>query len=147
MNQERMDAYFMRVAKLTAQLSYAKRKKVGAVLVKDNRIISIGFNGTPKGMDNACEDAMPDGSLVTKPTVIHAEANALFWCAKSDVATSGSTLYLTLSPCATCALGIMQSGVSRVVYLEDYRNLSGIDILRRCGVAVEKITLPPATEG
>ena len=97
MNQERMDIYFMKVAQLTAELSYAKRKKVGAVLVKDNRIISIGFNGTPKGVDNTCEDVMPNGSLVTKSIVIHAEANALFWCAKSDVATSGSTMYLTLS--------------------------------------------------
>ena len=141
MNQVRMDKYFMRVAQLTAQLSYAKRKKVGAVLVKDNRIISIGFNGTPAGIDNTCEDVMPDGSLVTKPIVIHAEANALFWCAKSDVATSGSTMYLTLSPCSTCALGLVQSGVKRVVYLEKYHNLSGVDVLKKCNIEVQQLAL------
>lgn len=141
MNQERMDKYFMKVAQLTAELSYAKRKKVGAVLVKDNRIISIGFNGTPKHFDNACEDVMPDGSLVTKPIVIHAEANALFWCAKTEILTEGATMYLTLSPCSTCALGLIQSGVKRVVYLEKYRDLSGIYVLEKANVKVEQMII------
>lgn len=141
MNQERMDKYFMKVAQLTAELSYAKRKKVGAVLVKDNRIISIGFNGTPKHFDNACEDVMPDGSLVTKPIVIHAEANALFWCAKTEILTEGATMYLTLSPCSTCALGLIQSGVKRVVYLEKYRDMSGIYVLEKANVKVEQMTI------
>lgn len=139
MNQEKMDKYFMKVAQLTAELSYAVRKKVGAVLVKDNRIISIGYNGQPKNFPNECEDVMPDGSLVTKSTVVHAEANALFWCAKTEIETDGATLYLTLSPCATCALGLIQSGIKRVVYLEVYRDTTGIDVLKRCGIEVEKL--------
>lgn len=140
MNQEKMDKYFMKVAQLTAELSYAIRKKVGAVLVKDNRIISIGYNGTPKNFSNECEDVMPDGSLKTKPIVVHAEANALFWCSKTEIITEGSTLYLTLSPCSTCALGIIQSGIKRVVYLEEYRNLSGVEVLKKAGVVVEKFS-------
>lgn len=139
MNQERMDRYFMKVAQLTAELSYATRKKVGSVLVKDNRIISIGFNGTPKGFPNACEDAMPDGSLKTKSIVVHAEANALFWCAKNSTVTEGATMYLTLSPCATCALGLIQSGIKRVVYSEKYRDTAGIDVLIQAGIVVEQM--------
>ena len=141
MNQEKMDRYFMRVAQLTAELSHAIRKKVGAVLVKDNRIISIGYNGQPKGFDNCCEEKMPDGSLVTKPTVVHAEANALFWCAKTEIITENSTMYLTLSPCVTCALALIQSGIKRVVYLEAYRNTDGIEILKKVGIAVEQLCL------
>ena len=141
MNQAKMDKYFMKVALLTAELSYAIRKKVGAVLVKDNRIISVGFNGQPAKWDNACEDMMPDGTLITKPTVIHAEANALFWCAKTEIITNGSTMYLTLSPCSTCALGLIQSGIKRVVYLEEYRDLSGVEVLKKSGIKVEKIKI------
>ena len=141
MNQTKMDRYFMKVAQLTAELSYAKRKKVGAVLTKDNRIISIGYNGTPKNFINSCEDVLPDGSLVTKPIVVHAEANALFWCAKTEIITEGSTLYLTLSPCATCALGIIQSGVKRVVYLEQYRDCTGINVLKQGNVIVEQFPI------
>ena len=142
MNQKRMDIYFMKVAQLTAELSHAIRKKVGAVLVKDNRIISIGFNGTPHNWpDNDCEDVMPDGSLKTKSIVVHAEANALFWCSKTEIITNGSTMYLTLSPCATCALGIIQSGVRRVVYLEKYRDTIGIDVLRKAGITVEQMEI------
>ena len=138
-----MDKYFMRVAQLTAELSYAIRKKVGAVLVKDNRIISIGYNGTIAGAPNECEDKLPDGSLVTKPTVVHAEANALFWCARTEIQTDGATLYLTLSPCATCALGIIQSGIKRVVFLEKYRNEDGINILKSYGLKVEHFSFLP----
>ena len=139
MDQVKMDKYFMKVAQLTAELSHAIRKKVGAVLVKNNRIISIGYNGQPSGFPNECEDVMPDGSLVTKNTVVHAEANALFWCAKTEIITDGATLYLTLSPCATCALGIIQSGIRRVVYLQKYRDTCGIDVLRKAGILVEEI--------
>lgn len=141
MNQDKMDRYFMKVAQLTAELSHAKRKKVGAVLAKDNRIVSIGYNGQPAGWDNSCEDVLPDGSLVTKPTVIHAEANALFWCAKSEIITEGATMYLTLSPCATCALGLIQSGIKRVVYFEEYRNKNGIDVLKKSGIKVDKLII------
>ena len=141
MDQVKMDKYFMKVAQLTAELSCAVRKKVGAVLVKDNRIISIGYNGTPTKFPNECEDVMPDGSLKTKSIVVHAEANALFWCAKTDITTDGATMYLTLSPCATCALGIIQSGVRRVVYLEKYRDTIGIDVLRKAGITVEQMEM------
>lgn len=144
MKQEKMDQYFMRVAQLTAELSYAKRKKVGAVLAKDNRIVSVGFNGTPKGWPNECEDILLDGSLVTKSCVVHAEANALFWCAKTEIITNGTTMYLTLSPCATCALGLIQSGVSRVVYLEAYRDLTGVEVLKKAGIQVEQLQLSPS---
>lgn len=141
MKQERLDRYFMKVAQLTAKLSYAKRKKVGSVLVKDNRIVSVGFNGTPAGFPNCCEDTLPDGSLVTKSIVVHAEANALFWCAKTEIITEGATMYLTLSPCSTCALGLIQSGIKRVVYLEAYRDTSGIAVLEKAGVKVEQLSL------
>ena len=141
MQQEKIDKYFMKVAQLTAELSCAVRKKVGAVLVKDNRIISIGYNGTPTKFPNECEDVMPDGSLKTKSIVVHAEANALFWCAKTDITTDGATMYLTLSPCATCALGMIQSGVKRVLYSEEYRDLTGVEILKKAGIAVEKLEI------
>ena len=137
MDQEKMDKYFMKVAQLTAELSHAVRKKVGAVLVNDNRIVSIGYNGQPSGFPKCCEDVLSDGSLVTKNTVVHAEANALFWCAKTNTVTEGATMYLTLSPCATCALGIIQSGVKRVVYNEEYRDLTGVEVLKTAGIVVE----------
>lgn len=133
-----MDKYFMGVAKLTAQLSHAVRAKVGAVLTKDNRIISVGFNGTPRGFNNCCEDEQLDGSLVTKNIVVHAEMNALCFCAKTEIETDGATLYLTLSPCTNCALAMIQSGIRRVVYLEKYRDLSGVKILEQAGIEVEQ---------
>lgn len=138
MDQSKMDNYFMGVAKLTAQLSYARRTKVGAVMAKDNRIVSIGYNGTPRGMDNNCEDELPDGTLVTKSTVVHAEMNALCFCSKTEIETEGATMYLTLSPCSNCALAMIQSGIKRVVYLEQYRDLSGVEILEQAGVEVEQ---------
>ena len=138
MNQEKMDRYFMGVAKLTSQLSHARRTKVGAVMTKDNRIISIGYNGTPHTFDNNCEDTLQDGSLVTKNIVVHAEMNALCFCAKTEIESEGSTIYLTLSPCANCALAMIQSGIKRVVYLEKYRNISGIKILEQAGIKVEQ---------
>ena len=141
MNQKKLDRYFMKVAQLTAELSHAKRMKVGAVLVRDNRIISVGYNGTPEGFDNTCEDAMPDGTLKTKSTVIHAESNALFFCAKTNTIADGATMYQTLSPCACCALGIIQSGIRRLVYLEQYRDVSGIEILKKAGIKVEQLSL------
>lgn len=139
MNQESLDTYFIGVAVLTAKLSHAVRKKVGAVIVKDKRICAIGYNGTPSGFSNECEEQLPNGELKTKDTVVHAEANAIYWCAKSDISTDGATLYQTLSPCATCALGIIQSGIKRVVYIEDYRNLAGVEILKKAGIEVMKV--------
>lgn len=136
--QRRLDEYFMGVAKLTASLSYAERKKVGAVIVKDKRICSIGYNGTPSKFDNCCEDHDADGNLVTKHDVVHAESNAIFWCAKTGIKTEGATLYLTLSPCSTCALGIIQSGIAKVVYDEEYRDTRGIELLIGAGIEVKK---------
>ena len=138
MNQGKMDRYFMGVAKLTSQLSHARRTKVGAVMTKDNRIISIGYNGVPKNFPNNCEDELPDGSLVTKNIVVHAEMNVLCFCARTEIETEGATVYLTLSPCSTCALAMIQSGIKRVVYLEKYRDLSGIKILEQAGVEIEQ---------
>jgi dCMP deaminase len=141
MNQEKFDRYFMDVAKRTAELSYAIKKKVGCVLTRGNRIISIGFNGTPVGQPNECEYVDENGELKTKDTVIHAEANALYWCSKTEIVTDGSTAYITLSPCKHCALGLIQSGVKRVVYSEKYWNeeKSGISLLESAGVKVEQI--------
>lgn len=138
MDQKKLDKYFMEVAKLTSNLSYARRTKVGAVVTKDNRIISVGFNGVPSGFPNNCEDEMPDGSLITKNIVVHAEMNALCFCAKTEIESEGATIYLTLSPCANCALAMIQSGIKRVVYLEQYRDLSGIKILEQANIDVEQ---------
>ena len=109
--QERLHKYFMQIAVLTAQNSYAKRSKVGAVVVRNGRIISIGWNGQPAGWPNECEvETIGENNekvLQTLPTVIHAEVNAIYWCAKSEIISDGATMYLTLSPCAHCALAMV----------------------------------------
>ena len=137
--QEQYHKYFMRVAVETAKLSHAKRTKVGAILVLNNRIIAQGHNGTPTGIDNNCEDVLSDGSLVTKETVVHAEANAIYFCAKNGLKTDGTTLYITLSPCVKCALGIIQAGIKKVYYLEKYRDISGIDFLKQNNIEVKQM--------
>lgn len=137
--QDRYDKYFMEVAKVTSQNSYARRTKVGCVIVKDGRIISTGWNGTAKGQDNNCEDELPDGSLVTKSNVIHAEANAISFCAKYGISTNEASLYITLSPCVNCALLLLQAGISSVYYHETYRNTDGIKLLEKSGVKVKQI--------
>ena len=147
--QSRYDRYFMDVARRTALMSYAEKRKVGCVMTRDNHIIAAGWNGTPAGMGNECEDAMPDGSLKTKDTVIHAEANALYWCAKTEIITSGATVYITLSPCKHCALGLIQAGVRRVVYDEEYWNgeKTGIKLLEDAGISVERISKRKTGDG
>lgn len=137
--QEQYHQYFMSVARETAKLSHAKRTKVGAVLVLDNRIISQGHNGTPTHYNDACEDVLPDGSLVTKKEVIHAEANAIYFCARNGISTNGTILYLTMSPCVNCALAIIQAGIRKVYYLSDYRDLSGVKFLRENNIEVIKL--------
>jgi dCMP deaminase len=122
--QLKLDAVFINIAKEVGTLSHCTRSKVGAVLVKDGNVISFGYNGTPAGMDNGCEE-----NDVTKDEVIHAEMNAILKAAKSGNAVDGSTLYLTLSPCKECSKLILQSGVKKVVYLNMYRNLDGIQFL------------------
>ena len=131
---EKFDHSYLQMAEVWSQNSYCKRRKVGALLVKDRMIISDGYNGTPSGFENICEE---DG--VTKPYVLHAEANAITKVAKSGNSSEGATLYVTASPCMECAKLIIQSGIKRVVYRDEYRITDGIDLLRRAGIQVEKV--------
>ena len=132
---EKFDKSYMEMASVWARNSYCKRRQVGALLVKDRMIISDGFNGTPSGFENICEDE----NGVTKPYVLHAEANAITKVAKSGNNSDGSTLYVTSSPCLECSKLIIQSGIRRVVYQEEYRLTDGIDLLRRAGIEVIKL--------
>ena len=130
----KFDKPYLEMAEVWAQNSYCKRRKVGALLVKDRTIISDGYNGTPSGFENICEDE----NGVTKPYVLHAEANAITKVAKSGNSSEGATLYVTASPCAECAKLIFQAGIRRVVYRDAYRLTDGIDLLKRAGVDVEQ---------
>ena len=131
----KFDHSYLAMAEVWAQNSYCKRRKVGALLVKDRTIISDGYNGTPSGFENICEDE----NGVTKPYVLHAEANAITKVAKSGNSSEGATLYVTASPCAECAKLIIQAGIRRVVYRDAYRLTDGIDLLVRAGIKVEQI--------
>ena len=131
---EKFDHSYLEMAQIWAQNSYCKRRKVGALLVKDRMIISDGYNGTPSGFENVCEE---DG--VTKPYVLHAEANAITKVAKSGNSSDGATLYVTASPCLECSKLIIQAGIKRVVYRDEYRLTDGVDLLRRAGIEVEKV--------
>ena len=133
--QYQLDCRYLRMARIWAENSYCQRRRVGALLVKGPMIISDGFNGTPAGFENVCEDA--DG--LTKPYVLHAEANAITKVARSNNSSEGSTLYVTASPCIECAKLIIQAGIRRVVYSDLYRITSGIDLLKRAGVECEQI--------
>lgn len=133
--REQLDRRYLRMARIWAENSYCIRRKVGALLVKDQMIISDGFNGTPAGFENVCENS--DG--LTKPYVLHAEANAITKVARSNNSSEGSTLYVTASPCLECAKLIIQSGIRRVVFNELYRITDGIDLLKRAGVEVMHI--------
>lgn len=128
-----VDYRYLHMARIWAENSYCKRRQVGALVVKDKMIISDGYNGTPSGFENVCEDE----SGVTKPYVLHAEANAITKLARSGNNSEGSTLYVTASPCIECAKLIIQAGIRRVVYAEKYRLTDGIDLLTRAGVEVE----------
>ncbi len=128
-----VDYRYLRLARIWAENSYCKRRQVGALVVKDKMIISDGYNGTPSGFENVCEDE--EG--ITKPYVLHAEANAITKLARSGNNSEGSTLYVTASPCIECAKLIIQAGIRRVVYAEKYRLTDGIDLLTRAGVEVE----------
>jgi dCMP deaminase len=129
----------MRAAHIYSELSHARRLKVGALIVKDDRIISIGYNGMPSGWDNDCELETEDGSLKTKPEVLHAETNAIAKLARSSESGFGSTLFVTHSPCLDCAKIIYQSGIKHVYYATDYRDDSGITFLRNSGIQVEQL--------
>ena len=130
--QDKLDEHYLRMARIWAENSYCQRRKVGALVVKDKMIISDGYNGTPSGFENVCED----DNNVTKPYVLHAEANAITKLARSSNNSDGSTLYVTASPCIECAKLIIQSGIKRVVYGEKYRLTDGIDLLKRAGIEI-----------
>ena len=141
MTQEESDKYYIKVAKLCAKNSYAIKLQVGAIIVKDGQIMSDGFNGTPCGFENKCETQDIDGNLHTLPYVLHAESNAILKCAKYGRSTNSTTLYITHSPCIECAKLIIQAGIIRVVYLEDYRKAEGLELLKKAGINVEKFEL------
>lgn len=128
--QSILDRRYLRMAAIWAENSYCRRRKVGAIIVKDQMIISDGYNGTPAGFENVCEDE----NGITKPYVLHAEANAITKVARSNNSSEGSTLYVTASPCVECAKLIIQAGIRRVVFNELYRITDGVDLLRRAGV-------------
>lgn len=134
--QHALDCRYLRMAGIWAENSYCRRRKVGAIIVKNDMIISDGFNGTPSGFENVCEDDYGN----TKPYVLHAEANAITKVARSNNSSNGATLYITASPCVECSKLIIQAGIKRVVYNELYRITDGIDLLRRAGV--ECVHLP-----
>ena len=145
MKQKFIDAY-MDVAERFAQLSSAVRLQVGAIVVKDDRIISIGYNGMPSGWDNCCEEEVvteqeshTDSALVTKPEVLHAETNAIAKLARSNESGVGADLFVTHSPCLDCAKLIYQSGISAVYYKHEYRSTQGIDFLNKSKIKVTKV--------
>ncbi|MBP5172361.1 MAG: dCMP deaminase family protein [Bacteroidales bacterium] len=131
----KFDERYLEMAEVWAKNSYCKRRQVGALLVKDRMIISDGYNGTPSGFENQCEDE----NDVTKPYVLHAEANAITKVAKSGNSSEGATLYVTASPCMECAKLIIQSGIKRVVYKDLYRITDGIDLLKSANIECEQL--------
>ncbi|MBQ3914254.1 MAG: dCMP deaminase family protein [Paludibacteraceae bacterium] len=135
--QTKKDYLYMRMARVWAENSYCIRRQVGALMVKDQRIISDGYNGTPSGFENVCEDE----NNVSKPYVLHAEANAISKVARSHNSSDGATLYVTASPCIECSKLIIQAGIRRVVYGELYRLTDGIDLLKRAGIEVEYLPM------
>ena len=128
--QRKLDPRYLKMARIWAQNSYCQRRQVGALVVKDGMIISDGYNGTPSGFENICEDE----NNVTKPYVLHAEANAITKLARSNNNSEGATIYITASPCIECAKLIIQAGIKRVVYGEQYRLTDGVDLLKRAGI-------------
>ena len=135
--QLRLDLRYLRMARIWAENSYCQRRKVGALVVNEKMIISDGYNGTPSGFENVCEDEMN----VTKPYVLHAEANAITKLARSSNNSDGATLYVTASPCIECAKLIIQAGIKRVIYGEQYRLTDGIDLLKRANIEVKYLNL------
>jgi dCMP deaminase len=132
--QKDLDVKYLEMAEIWADLSKAKRKRVGCLIVKDGSIISDGFNGTPKGFDNNCETRGVGDTLYTKPEVLHAESNAITKLAKSTQSSDGATMYITISPCVDCAKLIIQSGIKRVVFKKVYRNEDGISLLNKANI-------------
>lgn len=135
--QHNLDIRYLRMARIWAENSYCTRRQVGALIVKDKMIISDGYNGTPSGFENVCEDEKG----LTKSYVLHAEANAITKIARSSNNSNGATLYVTASPCIECAKLIIQAGIRRVIYGEPYRLSEGIDLLKRAGIEVTYINI------
>ena len=135
-SKNKLDLRYLRMARIWSENSYCVRRQVGALVVKDKMIISDGYNGTPSGFENVCEE---DG--VTKPYVLHAEANAITKIARSGNNSEGATLYVTDSPCIECAKLIIQAGIRRVVFARSYRLTDGIDLLKRAGIEVEQLAI------
>ncbi len=133
-----LDKRYLRMAAIWAENSYCVRRQVGAILVKDKMIISDGYNGTPSGFENVCED---EKTGLTKPYVLHAEANAISKVARSGNSSEGATLYVTSSPCIECAKVIIQAGIRRVVFYEKFRTLDGCELLKRAGVEIECVDI------
>ena len=131
--QKKFDQRYLQMARIWAQNSYCQRRQVGALVVKEGMIISDGYNGTPSGFENVCED----DNGITKPYVLHAEANAITKLARSFNNSDGATIYITASPCIECAKLIIQAGIKRVVYGEKYRLTDGIELLERAGIEIE----------
>lgn len=136
--QHQLDCRYLRMAMIWAENSYCRRRQVGCLVVKDKRIISDGYNGTPSGFDNICED----NNNVTLPFVLHAEANAITKLARSHNNSDGATLYVTDAPCIECSKLIIQAGIKRIVYSHPYRLSDGIDLMRRAGIEIKCINDP-----
>lgn len=136
--QHKLDIRYLRMARVWAENSYCVRRQVGALIVKDKMIISDGYNGTPSGFENVCEDHETGR---TKPYVLHAEANAITKVAKSHNNCDGATLYITASPCMECAKLIIQAGIRRVVYCDAYHSEDGVDLLRRVGIETVQVDI------
>lgn len=141
MNKKRKKEYdilYMNIAERIAEMSHAIRNKVGCVIVKDHNIISYGFNGMPTGFDNVCE-IEKNGVLETKIEVLHAESNAISKLAKTELSSKGAVMYITLSPCIECSKLLIQSGISQVFYKEQYRNIDGLQLLKKAGIKITKL--------
>lgn len=137
-SNKNLDLRYLRMARIWSENSYCNRRQVGALVVKNKMIISDGYNGTPSGFENVCEDE----NGVTKPYVLHAEANAITKIARSGNNSEGATLYVTDSPCIECAKLIIQAGIRRVIYAREYRLTDGVDLLKRAGIEVQLIPIP-----
>ena len=138
-SKKKLDKYYMSLALRVAELSHGRRAKVGACLITDNDVTILSCNGLPKQLGNTLETVEDDGSLKSLSYVVHAETNAVLKCAKEGVSVSGATIFVTLSPCSSCASMLASCGVKRVVYLEEYRDTKGIEVLNECGIIVEKL--------
>ena len=139
MERDKLDKTYMNMAGELAKLSHAQRRKVGCLIVKDTHIIAEGINGTPRGFDNSCEYTDNVDHYYTKPEVLHAESNAITKLARSTNSSEGATLYVTCCPCFDCAKLIIQSGIERVVYNEEYTKTDGLSLLRKAGIDISQI--------